>query len=65
MCSALAEAVRQFAEEGGQPARLARYAANCSALVTGMKALGFVPFLREEIQAPIILTFHAPADPKY
>ena len=30
-----------------------------------MKALGFVPFLAPEIQAPIILTFHAPADPAY
>ena len=63
--AALAEAMRQFEEEGGQPARLARYAANCEALVSGMKALGFVPFLDAKIQAPIILTFHAPADPRY
>ncbi len=63
--AALAEAVRQFVEEGGQPARLARYSANCAALVDGMKALGFVPFLAPEIQAPIIVTFHAPADPAY
>jgi 2-aminoethylphosphonate-pyruvate transaminase len=63
--AALAEAMRQFEEEGGQPARGARYAANCAALVDGMKALGFVPFLAPEIQAPIILTFHAPADPAY
>jgi 2-aminoethylphosphonate-pyruvate transaminase len=63
--AALAEAMRQFEEEGGQPARLARYTANCEALVAGMKALGFEPFLRPEIQAPIILTFHAPADARY
>ena len=63
--AALAEAMRQFEEEGGQPARGARYSANCAALVDGMKALGFVPFLAPEIQAPIILTFHAPADPAY
>ena len=31
--AALAEAMRQYVEEGGQPARLARYTANCSALV--------------------------------
>ena len=43
--AALAEAMRQFDEEGGQPARLARYRANCEALVDGMEALGFVPFL--------------------
>ncbi len=63
--AALAEAMRQFAEEGGQPARLARYTANCEALVGGMEALGFVPFLDADIQAPIIVTFHAPADPRY
>jgi 2-aminoethylphosphonate-pyruvate transaminase len=63
--AALAEAVRQFIEEGGQPARLARYTANCEALIGGMEALGFVPFLDADIQAPIIVTFHAPADPRY
>ena len=62
---ALAEAVAQFVEEGGQPARLARYTDNCKTLVDGMRALGFKPFLRPEIQAPIIVTFHAPADPAY
>ena len=63
--AALAEAMRQFAEEGGQRARLERYAANCAALVEGMHALGFLPFLEPQVQAPIILTFHAPADPAY
>ena len=63
--AALAEAMRQFVEEGGQPARLARYTANYGALVGGMEALGFEPFLDRAIQAPIIVTFHAPADPKY
>jgi 2-aminoethylphosphonate-pyruvate transaminase len=62
---ALAEAVTQFVEEGGQPARLARYADNCKTLVDGMQALGFRPFLRPEIQAPIIVTFHAPAHKAY
>ena len=57
--------MRQFVDEGGQPARGARYHANCDALIDGMKALGFVPFLAPEIQAPIIVTFHAPADPAY
>ncbi|KAB2875794.1 MAG: 2-aminoethylphosphonate--pyruvate transaminase [Burkholderiaceae bacterium] len=62
---ALAEAVAQFVEEGGQPARLARYAGNYRTLVDGMGALGFKPFLKPEIQAPIIVTFHAPAHPSY
>jgi 2-aminoethylphosphonate-pyruvate transaminase len=63
--AALAEAVEQFVEEGGQPARLKRYRGNCRALVSGMAALGFKPFLKPDIQAPIIVTFHAPAHPAY
>ena len=62
---ALNEAIAQFEEEGGQTARLKRYQSNCRALVDGMAALGFKPFLDPAIQAPIIVTFHAPADPRY
>ncbi|MCX7248253.1 MAG: 2-aminoethylphosphonate--pyruvate transaminase [Burkholderiales bacterium] len=62
---ALAEAIAQFEAEGGQPARLARYTSNYQTLITGMKKLGFKPFLDPAIQAPIIVTFHAPADSKY
>ena len=62
---ALHEAIAQFEAEGGQPARLARYSNNCKTLVNGMAALGFKPFLDSAIQAPIIVTFHAPADPQY
>ena len=62
---ALNEAIAQFEEEGGQTARLKRYQSNCSTLVEGMAALGFKPFLDPAIQAPIIVTFHAPADPRY
>jgi len=58
-------ALEQFVAEGGQPGRLARYTANADALVTGMQALGFRSFLDAAIQAPIIYTFHAPADPAY
>ncbi len=58
-------ALDQFIAEGGQPARLARYARNCQTLVEGMTELGFVPFLDPSVQAPIIVTFHAPADPNY
>ena len=62
---ALAEAIAQFEAEGGQPARLARYTSNYQTLITGMKKFGFKPFLDPAIQAPIIVTFHAPADSKY
>ena len=57
---ALAEAIAQFEEEGGQSARLARYQRNCDALLQGMAGLGLRAYLRPEVQAPIIVTFHAP-----
>ena len=62
---ALHEAIAQFEAEGGQPARLARYRQNYQTLIDGMKQLGFKPFLDPAIQAPIIVTFHAPANPAY
>jgi 2-aminoethylphosphonate-pyruvate transaminase len=62
---ALDAALDQFIAEGGQPARLARYTRNCATLVEGMAELGFEPFLDPAIQAPIIVTFHAPADARY
>jgi len=63
--AALDSAITQYLEEGGLPARGGRYARNCKALVDGMAQLGFRPFLDPAIQAPIIVTFHAPADPAY
>ncbi len=62
---AFAEAVRQFQAEGGQPARQARYAENCRVLIEGMAEMGFRPLLRPELQAPIIVTFRMPADPRF
>ena len=62
---ALDAALEQYLAAGGQPARLARYTANCETLIAGMKDMGFRPFLDSRIQAPIIVTFHAPADPRY
>ena len=60
---AFAEALAQFVEEGGQPARLARYTRQLPRRLVGGhgSALGFKPFLKPEVQAPIIVTFHAPA----
>ena len=62
---ALSEAIAQFVEEGGQSARLERYSSNCRVLIDGMAELGFKPFLRSAVQAPIIVTFHAPAHANY
>jgi 2-aminoethylphosphonate-pyruvate transaminase len=62
---ALDTALEQYIAEGGQPARLARYTANCETLLAGMRDMGFRSFLPSAIQAPIIVTFHAPADAAY
>ena len=58
-------ALDQFKAEGGTPARGARYRRNCETLVETMTALGFRTFLPKAMQAPIIVTFHAPADAAY
>src|SRR5262249_51467599 len=58
--AALSAALEQYEAEGGIAARAARYAANCRALVEGMKKLGFVPVLDAKGQTPIIVTFHRP-----
>ncbi|NUO88102.1 MAG: 2-aminoethylphosphonate--pyruvate transaminase [Cupriavidus sp.] len=63
--AAFRAALDQFLEEGGQPVRGARYRRNCDTLVKGMAALGFRTFLPAAVQAPIIVTFHAPADARY
>ncbi|MGO4814620.1 2-aminoethylphosphonate--pyruvate transaminase [Cupriavidus sp. 2MCAB6] len=63
--AAFRAALDQFLEEGGQPVRGARYQANYETLVSGMAELGFRPFLSPTVQAPIIVTFHAPSDARY
>jgi 2-aminoethylphosphonate-pyruvate transaminase len=65
VAAALRAALDQFREAGGQPARLARYRDNCRALVDGLQAVGLQAFLPAAVQAPIIVTFHAPADAAY
>ena len=63
--AAFRAALDQFKAEGGTAARGARYRANCDALIDGMASLGFRTFLARGVQAPVIVTFHAPADPAY
>ncbi len=63
--AALRAAIDQYQAQGGLAARLARYTENCAALVSGMRAMGFRTFLPDALQAPIIVTFHSPPDPKY
>ena len=63
--AAFDSAISQYLEEGGLPARGARYARNCRLLIDGMARLGLRSFLPAAIQAPIIVTFHAPDSPRY
>ena len=63
--AALRAALDQYLHEGGQPERLARYADNCATLVAGLRALGLRTFLDDAVQAPVIVTFHAPTDAAY
>src|SRR5262245_43801354 len=59
------QALREHEAEGGVAGRGARYSRNCKILVEGMRALGFETLLPDALQAPIIVTFHMPADPKF
>jgi 2-aminoethylphosphonate-pyruvate transaminase len=59
------QALMEFFAEGGQPGRGRRYSENCRVLIEGMRALGFEPLLSDNLQAPIIVTFRMPADPRF
>ena len=59
------QALKEFKDEGGVEGRGGRYRQNCDLLMSGMKKLGFVPLLPNELQAPIIVTFLMPKDPKF
>jgi 2-aminoethylphosphonate-pyruvate transaminase len=63
--AAFDQALDQHAAEGGVAGRGARYAENCRVLVDGMRRLGFETLLADALQAPIIVTFRMPADPRF
>ena len=62
---AFEQAIREHAAEGGVAGRGGRYRRNCQLLVDGMRALRFETLLPDHLQAPIIVTFHMPADPRF
>jgi 2-aminoethylphosphonate-pyruvate transaminase len=62
---ALGKAIEEHAAEGGVAGRGKRYRDNAKALIDGMRAMGFRTLLGEKLQAPIIVTFHMPTDPKF
>ena len=61
----LDQAIREFLAEGGVAGRHRRYRENCDTLIAGMNRLGFARLIDDELQAPIIVTFLAPADPAF
>jgi len=63
--AAFDEALKQHQAEGGVAGRGERYEANRRVLVDGMREFGFETLLPDELQAPIIVTFHTPADPNF
>lgn len=63
--AAFHQALLEHDAEGGVAGRGARYQRNCEVLVGGMRAMGFHTLLPDELQAPIIVTFHVPDDPMW
>ena len=63
--AALDQALNEHEAEGGVAGRGARYRRNCRILVDGLRAMGFETLLPDAIQAPIIVTVHMPADPRF
>jgi 2-aminoethylphosphonate-pyruvate transaminase len=59
------QALTEYEAEGGVAGRGGRYRANCDLLVSGMREMGFKTLLPDELQAPIIITFHMPANPEF
>ena len=62
---ALGKAIEEHAEGGGVEGRGKRYRENAKVLIDGMRAMGFRTLLPNALQAPIIVTFHMPTDPKF
>ena len=59
------QALEEHRAEGGVAGRGDRYRENCRILVNGMRAMGFRTLLPDALQAPIIVTFHMPTDPRF
>jgi 2-aminoethylphosphonate-pyruvate transaminase len=59
------QALAEHEQEGGVAGRGGRYRNNHKILVDGMRAMGFETLLPDRLQAPIIVTFHMPSDPKF
>ena len=63
--AAFNQAIEEHKEQGGVEGRGKRYKKNCEIICNGMKELGFEQLLPDNLQAPIIITFKQPNDPKF
>ncbi len=63
--AALNQALDEHEGEHGVSGRGARYRQNHRVLVDGMEKMGFRCLLEPSLQAPIIVTFHMPVDPRF
>ena len=63
--AAFDQALDEHAAEGGVAGRGTRYRRNIDILLEGMAAYGFESLLPAALQAPIIVTFRMPADPRF
>ncbi|MGK0186069.1 MAG: 2-aminoethylphosphonate-pyruvate transaminase [Verrucomicrobiales bacterium] len=62
---AFREALRELDDEGGVAGRATRYAANHTALLRGMRRMGFREYVPAESQSHIITAFLFPEDPRF
>ncbi len=63
--AAFNQAIQEHKEQGGVEGRGKKYKKNCEIICNGMKGLGFEQLLPDNLQAPIIITFKQPNDPKF
>jgi 2-aminoethylphosphonate-pyruvate transaminase len=62
---AFRQALKELEEEGGVEGRSARYSKNYETLVAGMREMGFVEYLKPEVQGYIITSFRFPNHPNF
>lgn len=62
---AFLQALRELDEEGGVPARAARYRENHRILVAGLSDLAYSTLIAPEHQSPIITSFRYPSDVRF
>ena len=62
---AFEQALVELAAEGGVEGRAARYRANHTTLLAGMRDIGFGEYLPRELQGVIITTFRTPDHPRF